>query len=92
MVKRKVSSVPIHFGFRPTHFFIVPTSALATIAWLRNLPADHPYVIHELAGISAEVEHERRMTNGAGGFAIVRESFAPSNLRRLITGCLISES
>ena len=92
MVKRKVSSVPIHSGFRPTYFFTIPTSALATIVWLRNLPADHPYVIHELAGISAQVEHEKQITNGAGGFAIVWESFAPSNLRRLITGCLISES
>ncbi|KAL7420951.1 hypothetical protein Q5752_004905 [Cryptotrichosporon argae] len=67
--------------------------ALRTIAYLRSLPDDHPYVVHELAGIVAQNEHERdaeRATGGTGALGIVRESFGRHNIRRLFTGCMIS--
>lgn len=64
--------------------------ALKTIAVLRNLPEDHPYVQHELAGIVAQIEHERAlMEGGEGRFPVLRETFSRRNARRLITGCLI---
>ena len=66
--------------------------ALRTISYLRNLPEDHDYVRDELAGIVLQVEHERTVVGQSGRFGVVRETFSRGNARRLITGCLISES
>ncbi|WVR04206.1 hypothetical protein IAU60_001206 [Kwoniella sp. DSM 27419] len=63
--------------------------ALQTIAKLRGLPEDHPYVEFELAGIIGQVEHERSLMEGAGRFGVVRETFSRRNARRLFTGVMI---
>ena len=39
-----------------------------------------------------QCEIEEHLKAGAGTFGVVKESFAVGNLRRLITGCLISWS
>ena len=67
------------------------TPALKTIAHLRNLPEDHPYVQYELLGIMGQFEYERAQLGNTGHFSVVRETFSRRNARRLFTGCMISE-
>ncbi|KAL3295575.1 sugar transporter [Colletotrichum asianum] len=38
-----------------------PDKALAVLAKLRNLPADHPYIVQEMDGISRQLEEERAL-------------------------------
>ncbi|KAF2033000.1 general substrate transporter [Setomelanomma holmii] len=33
--------------------------ALKNLSWIRNLPADHPYILEEVEAIEAQVEHDR---------------------------------
>jgi hypothetical protein len=61
-----------------------PDKALMILAYLRGLPEDHPYVQTELAQILAQLEHERHLASGR--FAVIRETFGRSNIRRLLTG------
>ncbi|POY72649.1 hypothetical protein BMF94_4477 [Rhodotorula taiwanensis] len=66
-------------------------AAESALARLRKLPASHPYVQEELLGILEQIEHEK--TQKAGSYLqIIRESFGPSNRRRLLTGMLIMVS
>ncbi|KAL1965992.1 hypothetical protein VTN77DRAFT_4932 [Rasamsonia byssochlamydoides] len=58
--------------------------ALAVMARLRNLPADHAYVVREIAEIQRAYQEELEATMGAGLRGIVKEMFLmPSNLYRL---------
>ncbi|KAL1981963.1 hypothetical protein VTN96DRAFT_1975 [Rasamsonia emersonii] len=58
--------------------------ALAVMARVRNLPADHEYVVREITEIQRSYQEELEATMGAGFFGILKEMFLmPSNLYRL---------
>lgn len=61
--------------------------ALRNLTWLRQLPADHEYIQHEMAEYRAQLEHEMHITNGIGLGAIMREAFSPQIRSRIIIGC-----
>lgn len=59
--------------------------ALATLCRFRGLPADHPYVESEFAGIDAQLNHEMEIVAGASTFDLIKETFADlPNRRRFI--------
>lgn len=68
-----------------TYFF----TASKVLSKLRGLPANHPYVVEELAGITYQVEAERLIVGPMSG--VVAQTFARSNWRRLFTGVMISQ-
>ncbi|KAF8674908.1 Permeases of the major facilitator superfamily [Rhizoctonia solani] len=41
--------------------------AIVNLSWIRNLPADHPYIQQEMEGIRAQFQREMQ-ENGTGGF------------------------
>lgn len=50
--------------------------AMKDLCWIRNLPADHPYILEEVEAIDAQIEHDR-VHVGAGfwkPFAALKES------------------
>jgi hypothetical protein len=58
--------------------------ALRTMAKLRKLPEDHPYVTHEIAAITMNHHEEMEATKGAGLWGKIKEMVTiPSNLYRL---------
>ncbi|TPX18717.1 uncharacterized protein E0L32_002574 [Thyridium curvatum] len=58
--------------------------AVETMARLRHLPADDPYVTHEIAAIHMSHQEELEATKGAGAWGILKEAFTvPSNLYRI---------
>ncbi|CAK5268047.1 unnamed protein product [Mycena citricolor] len=61
--------------------------ALRNLCILRNLPADAPYVVEELAEIEAGIIHERSLA-GAGFFGPMLSVFrSPALTYRLFLGC-----
>jgi hypothetical protein len=63
--------------------------ALSTMARLRNLPPDHPYVVGEIAAIQQQLHEEQEATLGAGPVGVLKEMFlVPSNLYRLYIGLM----
>jgi hypothetical protein len=58
--------------------------AVAVMARLRNLPADHPYVVNEISEIQRSYQEELEATMGTGMRGMIKEMFLmPSNLYRL---------
>ncbi|TDZ14582.1 Quinate permease [Colletotrichum orbiculare MAFF 240422] len=65
-----------------------PEKALAVLARLRNLPADHPYVVQEMEGISRQLEEERALYVNASGFTLLEEAFTVKSYRRRSMLCI----
>jgi sugar porter (SP) family MFS transporter len=61
-------------------------TALQTMSRLRQLPADHDYVVREINAITANLIEEKEATKSAGWLGILREAFA--NRRNLYRVCL----
>jgi hypothetical protein len=58
--------------------------ALAGLAQLRNLPADHPYITSEIIDINDQLNREREATMGTTWLGPIRELFSSkANLYRL---------
>lgn len=65
------------------------SAAQRTLAHIRHLPENHPYVLWELQEIEQQIEQERRATVGIGITAILRELTLPDNLYRIYLGVAI---
>ncbi|KAJ0269082.1 hypothetical protein COL940_012801 [Colletotrichum noveboracense] len=65
-----------------------PDKALAVLAKLRNLPADHPYIVQEMDGISRQLEEERALAVNASSFSLLREAFTVKSYRRRSLLCI----
>ena len=65
--------------------------ARTTLAMVRSLPEDHPYIVEEFAGICTQLEHERLLVGGSGFWALQREMWLiPGNRKRAILSvCLM---
>lgn len=63
--------------------------AVASLTWLRQLPAEHPYVAQELDDYERQMEHELSISSTSGFRAIVSESFSKKMAPRIIHGCLL---
>lgn len=64
--------------------------ALKNLAWVRNLPADHPYVLNELAEIQAALNQELEMSGERRTLSyIVRECVAPGVRNRILLGMML---
>ena len=64
--------------------------AVKNLAWVRNLPEDHPYILREMADIQAGVEHELLLVNGSrGAFQMLRECAAPGIRNRVIISVML---
>lgn len=58
--------------------------ALENLSLLRQLPADHPYVVSEIVDINAQLDREREATMGTSWLGPIRELFASkANLYRV---------
>lgn len=58
--------------------------ALANLARLRGLPADHEYVVREINSIQMAHQTEMEATMGSGPLGVIKETFLiPSNLYRI---------
>ncbi|CAK5268041.1 unnamed protein product [Mycena citricolor] len=65
------------------------SQALRNLCILRNLPADAPYIVEELAQIEAGIAHERSLA-GAGFFGpMLSVSRSPALLYRLMLGSIM---
>ncbi|KFX96399.1 hypothetical protein O988_05337 [Pseudogymnoascus sp. VKM F-3808] len=63
--------------------------AIVNLARLRNLPADHPVVVGEIAEIQAQLNEEKEATLGLGWKGLIKEMFLmPNNLYRIHIGLL----
>lgn len=59
--------------------------ALATLAKVRALPADHPYVEQEFQAIATQLEHERALVGGSGFWDLMKEMcLIPGNRKRAL--------
>lgn len=64
--------------------------ALSALSWVRNLPADHPYVQQEMSEIQAGVEHELQLVNSSrSSWQVMRECAAPGVRNRIIISVLM---
>ncbi|KAJ6013859.1 sugar transporter [Penicillium herquei] len=64
--------------------------ALKNLAWVRNLPVDHPYVVNEMAEIQAAVSQELEMSGKRRALShIVRECAAPGVRNRILIGVML---
>lgn len=60
-----------------------PDKAIHNMSRLRHLPADHPYVTEEIAGITMQHHEEMEATKGTTFWGMIKELlFIPSNLYR----------
>ncbi|CEJ61666.1 Putative Quinate permease [Penicillium brasilianum] len=58
--------------------------AISNLSRIRNLPADHEYVVREITAIQTAHQIEMEATMGAGPLGIIKETFlVPSNLYRI---------
>lgn len=59
--------------------------AKKALAWVRNLPDDHPYLHKELADMQAGVDHELQMVHGSNSATLqmMKECFAPGIRNRI---------
>ncbi|KAM5451982.1 hypothetical protein McanCB49686_005446 [Microsporum canis] len=63
--------------------------ATSTMAKIRNLPEDHPYVQTEMMDIFEQVEREKEATMGLGWIGPLKELFmTPSNRYRIMLGLM----
>lgn len=59
--------------------------AQSTLAWVRNLPPDHPYILTELSDIQVALNHELEASGGRRDFGqIIRECAAPGVRNRIL--------
>ncbi|VUC30996.1 unnamed protein product [Clonostachys rosea] len=65
------------------------TAAIKALTWLRELPADHPYITSEVEGYERQMEHELSISSTTGFKAIVSETFTRKMAPRLVHGCLL---
>lgn len=68
--------------------------ALKVLSTVRNLPADHPYVVSEMQQVADQLEEERRLIGGASFMNLMREMWTvPGNRRRALVsvGVMISQ-
>lgn len=64
-----------------------PELAARTLAKIRNLPEDHPYVLTEFLDIQDQLQREKEATNGTGFLNTLKELFATrANLYRFMLG------
>ncbi|EUC61117.1 sugar porter (SP) family MFS transporter [Rhizoctonia solani AG-3 Rhs1AP] len=63
--------------------------AIVNLSWMRNLPADHPYVQDEIQGIRAQFERETQGGNNEGLTAKLKELGKPGIRNRLGIGMCI---
>ncbi|ORY65998.1 quinate permease [Pseudomassariella vexata] len=57
---------------------------LTNLCTLRQLPADHPYVIQEFSEVCAQVDAEQEVTKGSNYWVVMKDiATIPSNRRRL---------
>jgi MFS family permease len=60
-------------------------AAVKALSWVRNLPADHPYVVRELAMIETAVEQELVGTHGGSNWKrVVKEASSQKGIRNRI--------
>lgn len=65
-----------------------PEKAHAVLAKLRGLPADHPYVLQEMDGISRQLEEERALSVNASHLTLLKEAFSVRSYRRRAMLCI----
>lgn len=58
------------------------SAASATLSKLRKLPAEHPVVVAELAGMDFQLLHEMESVAGASQWDLLKETFIPVENRR----------
>ncbi|KAJ5625938.1 hypothetical protein N7510_002247 [Penicillium lagena] len=59
--------------------------ARATLAKVRALPADHPYIEQEFQAIATQLEHERALVGGSGFWDLMKEMWLiPGNRKRAL--------
>lgn len=63
--------------------------AATALAWLRQLPLDHPYLLKELADYQRQMELEADLAPTDSLWAIMKETFSPRMLPRVVHGCLL---
>ncbi|CAE6540540.1 unnamed protein product [Rhizoctonia solani] len=63
--------------------------AIANLSWMRNLPADHPYIQDEIQGIRAQFEREAQDGNNEGLVNKLKELGRPGVRNRLGIGMCI---
>lgn len=64
--------------------------AVTNLTYIRQLPADHPFVASELAEITESVLAERRAVAGASVFSLIKEiAVVPSNRRRYLLAIIL---
>lgn len=56
---------------------------------LRNIPADHPYLLEEIHSIFQQLEHEEAIAEGTGFKPILKEIAKSGNRKRLGIGSLM---
>jgi hypothetical protein len=61
--------------------------AVTNMTRIRRLPADHPYIVEEIAAINGQLQEEQEATKGQGPLGIAKEIFLiPKNLYRFYLG------
>ncbi|KAF6794216.1 MFS quinate transporter [Colletotrichum sojae] len=65
-----------------------PEKAHAVLAKLRGLPADHPYVLQEMDGISRQLEEERALSVNASHLTLLKEAFSVRSYRQRAMLCI----
>ncbi|KAJ5361156.1 hypothetical protein N7541_002000 [Penicillium brevicompactum] len=63
--------------------------AVEALTWLRQLPVEHPYVAEELEDYRRQMGHEAALAPEETFWAILKETFSPRVLPRLVHGCLL---
>lgn len=63
--------------------------AIKNLTHLRNLSADHSYIVDEIASIRNAIALETGLANSRGRFSVFREIALPGNRNRLGTACLV---
>ena len=62
--------------------------AKKSLAWIRHLPDDHPYLLRELSVMSTAVEHEIESSGGADNWSQMFKELFQSGIRgRVVLGC-----
>jgi sugar porter (SP) family MFS transporter len=65
------------------------SDAIKALTWVRNLPADHPFVEMEISDFERQMEHERTIASGASLKSLMRETFSPQVRFRVFIGCML---
>lgn len=64
--------------------------ATKALCWVRNLPAEHPYIVQEIAEIQASITHELEVSGGKrSNMQLLKELSAPGMRWRVIMSCLL---